>query len=165
MCWLAYFKLKQTALCTGLPSPLCKQKRDKGSTSHISNCFQCITPVKSMTKCMATEYNVHKHNNMIQRSILMRKSREEMQGNKLVLKLFNSWLAHDLTEKSQTDTCVGVSLEAHVECTTHRTHCQGMGQETPASSVYTQLTYPGGLRWHLGETPLSGSLQPPQISK
>lgn len=38
---------------------------------------------------MATEYNVHKQNNMNQRFMLM-KSREEMQGNKLVLKLLNN---------------------------------------------------------------------------
>lgn len=39
---------------------------------------------------MATEYNVHKQNNMNQRFMLMRKSREEIQGNKLVLKLLNN---------------------------------------------------------------------------
>lgn len=135
------------------PIPIVQAEEGQGVCPpfHVSNCFQGVTPVESTIKSMATEYNVHKQSNMNQRSTVMRKSREEMQGNKLLLKLFNNWLAHGLTEKSQTDTRVGGSLEGHAEWMTHRTPCQDMGQETPASTVYTHLTYPGVLRWHLWE--------------
>lgn len=74
-------------------TPICVVQAEKTrglSPFHVSNCFQCVTPVKSTIKCMATEYNVHKQNNMNQRFMLMRKSREEIQGNKLVLKLLNN---------------------------------------------------------------------------